>query len=439
MQHPAIREAVVIVQERGNEKRLIAYLVAKEAGLPAAAGLRASLKATLPDYMIPAAFVALDALPLTANGKIDRLALPPPTWEQTPLEAAALPTDELTSQLAALWAETLQIPSIGMHDNFFDLGGHSLLAVRLFAHIERQMGYKLPLALLFQAPTVAEQAQYLRANASAIPWSALVPIRSQGSRPPLYCVHALGGNVLTYRALAQALNAEQPVYGLQSPATLHGELPFYSVEEMAAHYLTEVRRLQPAGPYHLCGLSYGGIVAFEMARQLQATGDRTALLAVFDMTAPGHQQPGRFRRLSGHLRYYRALDAAARRPYLTDRLQKWNSRLPRKPLRPTASAASQESALSDTLEDAARLHRHTWRTYRPPIGDYLGSLLLFRATRTVPFYFDSPTLGWENYIGGSVDVHNVPGDHLSIMEEPHIQEIADRLQAQLQKMDLHRG
>jgi len=438
MQIPAVREAVVVVQEVGSDRRLIAYLVAAETEIPTTAEMRASLKATLPDYMIPAAFVALDALPLTANGKIDRLALPPPKWEQTPPEAA-LPTDALTSQLASLWAETLQIPSLGVHDNFFDLGGHSLLAVRLFARIERQMGVKLPLALLFQAPTVAEQAHYLRETGSAPLWSALVPIRNQGNRPPLYCVHALGGNVLTYRTLAQALHAEQPVYGLQSPATRHGELPFESVEEMAAHYLTEVRRLQPAGPYHLCGLSYGGIVAFEMARQLQAAGERTALLAVFDMVAPGHQQPGRFRRLSGHLRYFRTLDPAARRPFLMDYLQKGTRRLHRKPPVLTVSAVPPESALSDTMEATAQLHRRTWQTYQPPSGDYLGSLLLFRATRRAPFYFDSPTLGWENYIGGSIDVRTVPGDHLSIMQEPHIHEIAHHLEAHLLQMDLHGG
>jgi amino acid adenylation domain-containing protein len=439
MQHPAVREAVTTVREESGEKRLVAYLVPVET-LPTAEEWRLYLKARLPEYMIPTAFVALAALPLTPNGKIDRAALPPAERERPAVEDPALARDPLIRQLTPLWEETLQVHSIGPHDNFFDLGGHSLAAVRLFARIELETGHKLPLALLFQAPTVAEQAHYLRERASAASWSVLVPIRSQGSRPPLYCVHALGGNVLTYRALAYALEDEQPIYGLQSPQAIGEALPFYSVEEMAAHYLAEVRRLQPTGPYHLCGMSYGGIVAFEMARQLQAVGEKTGLLAIFDAEAPGYRPPARLQRLAGHARYLRSLGRADKRKYIMDHVHKLSASRLRKKFNSKASSPAPDKAdraASSTIEEVERLHRRTWQSYHPPQSDYFGSLLLFRAGRRPAFYFDPQTVGWENYVTGPLEIRVVVGSHTSIMEAPHVQDLARELQNALHKAGGH--
>ncbi|HYN80431.1 MAG TPA: AMP-binding protein, partial [Gemmatimonadaceae bacterium] len=252
LQHPAIEQVVVVAREdEPGDKRLVAYVVAQEgpaptvseiisrmkgkvpqhlmadadvqkAPLPDVSELRGFLKEKLPEYMVPSAFVMLHELPLTPNGKVDRRALPVPDQERPELERAFLaPRDTLELQLTKMWEKVLGVEPIGVKDNFFDLGGHSLLAVRLFAQIEKSFGRNLPLATLFQAPTIEQLADILRQQGWTSRWSSLVPIQPGGSKPPFYCMHAGGGQVFFYRDLAHRLGPDQPFYGLQI-RTLNG-------------------------------------------------------------------------------------------------------------------------------------------------------------------------------------------------------------------------
>ncbi len=283
--HPSVREAVVVVRDQvSGDQRLVAYLVPDGKHTSSAARLRAFLERQLPDVMIPSTFVWLDSFPLTPSGKIDRNALPAPDPSRPELEDNFVaPRNAIEAKIARVWCEILGLERVGIHDNFFDLGGHSLLAARLAAKIEKKLGRELALAAIFRAPTVAELAEMFqpRKRRSKRPFPSLVAVQPKGTRPPFFCVHAIGG-IVYYRGLALALGPDQPFYGLQAQGLDGKRRPYETVEEMAAHYVREIREFQPEGPYHLGGYSFGGRVAFEMARQLRAQGQRTALLALFD-------------------------------------------------------------------------------------------------------------------------------------------------------------
>ncbi|MEE8584749.1 MAG: amino acid adenylation domain-containing protein [Acidobacteriota bacterium] len=248
--------------------------------------LRSFLADMLPDYMVPSAFVPMGALPMTPNGKVDRRALPAPQRDRSDAgDAILVPRDSLELRLTQVWEEVLGMHPIGVTDSFFDLGGHSLLAVHLIARIEAALDRKVPLSILFKAPTVEHLARTLRRQRQPAS-SPLVAIQPQGSRRPFFCVHPAGGSVFGYLALARRLGSDQPFYGLQAPG-LDGleeadSCTIGKVEELAARYIKEVRTLQPQGPYFLGGHSFGGVVAFEMARQLKEQGQEVGLLALLD-------------------------------------------------------------------------------------------------------------------------------------------------------------
>src|SRR5579862_936064 len=234
--------------------------------------------------MVPSALVVVDRFPLTPNGKVDRKALPAPDTSRPVLgQQYVAPESEVEQKLAKVWAEVLGLDCVGVHDNFFDLGGHSILAVRLFVRMEAVFNKRLPVALLFEAPTVAQLARHLtQTDTAQLPWSPLVPIQPSGSKPPFFCIHGGGTQVLIYRSLARYVGNDQPLYGLQ-PQGGDGRLPCINrVEDMATLYLQAMRTVQPHGPYYLGGLSLGGMVAVEIAQRLRAEGEETAFLALFD-------------------------------------------------------------------------------------------------------------------------------------------------------------
>ena len=252
---------------------------------PLIPGLRTFLKQKLPDYMIPTAFVAVEKLPLTSNGKIDRKALSVPGQflaESGLARTIVPPRTPLEFGLVRIWEQILGIKIESVRDSFFDLGGHSLLAVRMFAQIEKNFKVRLPLATLYDAPAIEDIARILQTEVVSSGWQSLVPIQPSGSRPPFFCFHGGGGNVLIYRKLSQYLGSDQPFYGLQSQG-LDGSSPLLrTIEEMAALYVKEIRSVQPHGPYFLGGYCLGGSIAYEAAQQLHAAGEEVALLALFD-------------------------------------------------------------------------------------------------------------------------------------------------------------
>ncbi|MCP4656445.1 MAG: amino acid adenylation domain-containing protein, partial [bacterium] len=281
--HPAVREAAVIV---AAAERLVAFVVAGgEAGELEADALRAYAAESLPDYMVPVVVVELPALPLTPNGKLDRVVLGRRSLPEEVADDFVAPRNPLEQELSELMGELLGIGPVSVHRDFFALGGHSLLAVQLVAGIRSRFGRELPLAALFQGATVERLAALIWEEPGATTFSPLVEIQRGGTRLPLYCVHPVGGNVLCYRDLARALGPDQPVYGLQARGLGPDETPQHRIEEMAATYLREVRAARPQGPYALLGWSLGGLVAYEMARQLQAEGETVAMLAILDVFA----------------------------------------------------------------------------------------------------------------------------------------------------------
>ncbi|HID99683.1 MAG TPA: non-ribosomal peptide synthetase, partial [Thiotrichaceae bacterium] len=280
LQHAVVKQAAVVLLETEDNKRLVAYISTDAAHDDLAAELNAYLKTQLPDYMVPAVIMVLDALPLTPNGKIDRQALPAP---DTQPHSNVMPRNEVELKLLSLWQTVLNQPNLGIHDNFFDLGGHSLLAVRLINQIQQQFERRLPVSVLFQSPTIASLAEAL--HDTSLQWTNCVPIQMQGDELPVYLLPGSIGSVLYLQPLAAGLGDKQPIYALQTPGW-HFETTPDSIEALAAYHLNQLRQQQKQGPYQLVGHSFGGRVAFEMASQLEQQGETVALLAILDTNAP---------------------------------------------------------------------------------------------------------------------------------------------------------
>ena len=288
-EHDSVREAVVVPdqgQAQGNQRLTAVLILQPDAGLNPEA-LRAHVSGRLPDYMVPAAFDAVDTFPLTPSGKVDRRALasrPPRAPSQS--RTVTPPRNDLERVLVELWEKALNVRPIGIRDDFSSLGGHSILAAEMLVELSSIIGRDLPLSLLADTPTIEALAHKLQSGQDQAGWSILVPIRPQGRKSPLFCVHGGGRHILRFGALAQLLPADQPVYGLQWAGLNGAEVPS-SIESVAELYLASIQAVQPTGPYLLAGHCYGSIVAYEMARRLQEEGERVELLAMMDPAGIG--------------------------------------------------------------------------------------------------------------------------------------------------------
>jgi amino acid adenylation domain-containing protein len=440
-QHPSVRDVAVTAREEPDgEKRLVAYLAAARDADPSVHELRDFLKQRLPNHMIPSAFVRLAALPVTPNGKVDRRALPAPGETRQQEKAAAVPPrDGLELQLTQIWQKILRIRPVGIRDNFFDLGGHSLLAVRLFAQIEKMTGKNLPVAALFHAPTIEQLAGLIRQDGWSAQWKSLVAIQPGGTRPPLFCVHAHDGGVLFWRDLAGHLGADQPFYALQ-PQGLDGKQPPHSrIEEMAAHYVKEMRTLQPQGPYFIAGHCIGGLMAFEMAQQLHSQGETVGLLALIDSFAPRRESFVRrslwrryryraiclFERTVGlHLGNLAFVEKRERLPYVKSKINKALYKLYMVAGAAWVPAARNRRKILNAGSQAATC-------YSP--GAYPGKITLFRATELGGGIQHDLQMGWNRLAGGELETHLIPGYHAHIVLEPRVRLLAKQLRDVLSK------
>ncbi|MDD5350311.1 MAG: amino acid adenylation domain-containing protein [Chthoniobacteraceae bacterium] len=436
--HPRVRRAHVRLG--GAEKRrLIAYVIPEgEAGPDLAACLREDLRQRLPAAMVPADFVPLETLPLTPNGKVDAAALPSPDAGGPPINAgpgADAPADALEYQLQKIWEDLLGRAPIGVHENFFDLGGHSLLAARLFTHIQKLTGCNLPLAALFQTPTVAQLAALIRDGGWEPLWAALVPIRPNGEKPPLFLIHPVGGNVLGYRDLAGHLAPDLPIFGLQAMGLRGTDDAFPCVEAMAAHYLEEIRTVRPHGPYLLVGYSTGGVVAFEMAQQLRARGEAVPLLVLLDSPPSGHWQKPLLARLAGHFRVALRLPRGEKLRYLSERVGLARRRVTGALARllhlekPVPATPGPQAPAPQVLEDLRAANLRAFSKYRPV--PYPGPVILIRAAKRHAFFEEfqcEPDKGWRPFAGGGLTVRDLPGDHGQMLGEPNVTLLARQLQ-----------
>jgi amino acid adenylation domain-containing protein len=436
--YPAIRDCIVMARpDRRDQLHLVAYVVPVPGQHVAPAELRDFLRATLPDAMIPTAFVALDAFPLTPNGKVDRRALPEPEREREGAGTRFLPPrSETERRLTEIWEDVLGVRPIGITESFFDLGGHSLIAVRLMARITAAFGREIPLASLLGEPTIEAFARRLERPASDAPWSPLVPIQPRGSRLPLFCVHPSGGSVMDYHHLARHLGNDQPVFGLEARGLEGGVEPLTDVEEMATHYLAAVRRVRPEGPYALAGHSFGGIVAFEMARQLLEDGQAVALLAMADAwRAPSAGEPTDEDRaviLSGF-----AHDLGVSLDHVNVAWDHFWRLSPDEQVTYVLDVVLAGRVLPDgvsltQIRRALRLHATNIDAMRRYVARPIACpVVLLRASEELSVTPREPAMGWEGLTTRGMDVLTVPGNHFTMLREPHVQIIAEHLRRRL--------
>ncbi len=403
--------------------------------------LRAHLAKKLPEYMVPSAFVMLDFLPLSNNGKVDRRALPSPEMAQGQQERAqAVPRDELELELVKLWEEVLQVRPVGITDGFFDLGGQSILALRMMGQIEKRFGQKLPLSALFQGGTVERLAGLLREGGAASKGSVLVPIQTSGDRPPFFCMHPSGGNVLCYVELARAVGGLQPFYALQSRGLDGREACADSVEEMARTYVEAVRSVQPHGPYRVGGWSMGGVIALEVARQLVEAGETVALLALLDSWPPAPAEYDwrddlRFlttfaRDLGGRFGHALQLDAEELQGKSIDAQLELLLRQAK-----SAGVLPHEVGLEDVrrLFEVFRQNIRALKAYRPRPLD-VPAVLLRAAERFTPEFPDPAADakgGWGALLGDLRQVETLPGNHYTLFSKPHVLRLGGLLERAL--------
>jgi amino acid adenylation domain-containing protein len=420
-----VREAAVLAApDEQGQTRLAAYVVPAGPRPATTAALRSALAGVLPDFMVPAVLIWLDALPRGPSGKVDRerlRLLPVPPAQP----ARVAPRDDLEARLARIWADVLRLGSVGITDDFFDCGGDSLRAAALLRRLERAFGRALTLAALLEAPTIEGQAQLLRTR-HASRARCLVPIQPHGPRPPLFLVHLGGGHVLRYCEMTRHLPPDQPIYGLQARG-LDGEaVPLTSIEEMATWYLREVRAAWPDGPYLIGGMCIGGLIALEMAQQLYQQGAEVALLAVLDtQTVPGMQR-GHDRR--GPLRRLLALLGAL----FTGGKQRaailgWVKRLLWRGRKRLVLLTSRQARRSYRVMQACECAR---RNYRPQV--YPGRITLFRAGSETEIPRHQKR--WAELAGGGLECHVIPGEHQELIKGPRARLLAELISASLERV-----
>jgi amino acid adenylation domain-containing protein len=446
--HSAVREAVVVMREE-REKQLVAYVVLAKEPSCTKAELRNYLKQKLPAYMVPADYVELDLIPVTPNGKVDRLALRAP--EPCPFldDASYLPPrDAYESLICKAWVDVLGLKRVGIRDNFFDLGGHSLLAVQLMLRLQEIIpGEPLPLRAVLEAPTVEKFAAWLR-NHKAGERQLLVRVRPGTSeRPPFFSVHGAGGNVLDMRALAMALPADLPFYCFEDKG-LDGT-PFESIEEAARCYIDEMRQVQPHGPYHLGGTCYGGIVAFEMARRLEELGEPVAALVLIDSLNPTFvRNLSKGQWLLRNVRFYTRRTVWHARRFFTQPPGEWVGYLsgPLKHFRygmldPAKAIAIHDeemvksiasNPIGEILKRIMRANLSARRKFFPK--PYNGSALIFRAGGRCLYQYDDHCLGWGSVVLGGIECSEIKGEHDSILDQPAVQLVAEKLDAKLKEV-----
>jgi thioesterase domain-containing protein/acyl carrier protein len=421
-----VREALVVAEDLDGDPRLSAYWV----GEAEREALIAAASRALPPYMVPSSYLRLESFPLTPNGKIDRKNLPRAAGATPQGQQLKLASDDTELRLAAIWCEVLGVDRVGVDQDFFTLGGTSVLAVQTCVLIEKETGVEIPLASFFEARTIERLAPFVTRlrEVSSLDAPIIVDLRrSNSQRPPLFCL--LG--VSLYHELALALPEDRTVVGMHLPFRhVPGADPRPTVGEMAAGYLALIRRRQPRGPYHLAGLCFGGVVAFEVARQLEAQGEEVGVVAMLDAILPSGVQIDQLSRLAGYVRY------ALEKPQLITEafqrnLARVRARLRLKARAPANPGAAASGAPIDVEIDGPEADAEVARfaSTATAIG---GRLLVFHAmVRTLPSWTTmAPHLGWHG-LSNQLVTCPVSASHLGLMQAPHVHEVAKALADQM--------
>jgi amino acid adenylation domain-containing protein len=430
MEHEAVRQAVVVARkDASGEDQLFAYYVPDSTDKPPSIDqLRSHLRSKLADYMVPAFFSPLDAIPMTPNGKVDRKALPDVSVETQPLGGIQPPRTPTEKTLAAIWKKCLGIREVDIHANFFDLGGHSLLAVTVFQEIERYFHIRLPLGLLMRSPTIAELGEQIDQQQQGVeqPWPSLLPLNDvSDSKPKIYLVHGAGGDVLLYQKLVNQLGDEYSIFGLQSQGIADESEPLTTIEAMARHYVDEIRVQHGSGPYHLVGYCLGGTVAFEMAHRLTAEGEQIGSLTLLDTYNFQDMGKPRFASYFGQRAYFhlRNLVRVPMRqwlPYLSAKMGVMRRGELRLMLRSTLGKRRRNQEDETVAAPIIELNQAAALTYEPPAYD--GTVTIIKPKRNYSFFPD-PKMGWSSR-AKSVDVEVLDAFPHAMLEEPVVGQLA---------------
>lgn len=366
--------------------------------------------------MVPAAFVTIDALPLTQNGKVDRRALPTPRRDAYADDAYEAPEGETEIMLAAIWQELLGVERIGRHDSFFALGGHSLLAVRLMSRIRAAFDVELPIRALFEAPDIARMAAVLCANAHAYSFGNLIQLRTRGTLPPLFCIHHGYGFSWNYVRLLPRLDARRPVYALQARGLEPGETLPQTMDEMVSDYIDQIQQIQPTGPYHLFGWSFGAVAAHALATRLQQQGHTVAFLGMVD----GY--PGVEFKRHGFETEQSLRDPDARRHQVLQELQTFGLRE-----LGIVSKPQLESVIGVTFNNRRLMSEHGPKAFHGNI--LFGKAVVPENDHPLP----SPD-AWLPYVNGDIHVFPVNASHSEMLDPPHADVVGNAVNEYLDKV-----
>ena len=398
------------------------------------------LRGRLAPFKVPRRYVIVDRFPMGPTGKIPRRGLAEAfglTGESIAALPERIPDDRpataLEARLQRLWTEVLRLDRVGLHEDFFMLGGDSLQAVELFLRIEREFGRRLPRAVLFEAGTVAKMAQTIE---NVIPSPCLVPIQPHGNRPPFFCVHDANGHVLNYRDLARLVGTAQPFYGIQCRGLDGEEEPFTNMDDMAAHYIKEIKKVQPVGPYYIGGYSFGGRVAYVMAQQMRAAGEEIAFLGLFDVYSQAGQQRALLRDwFRHHQTRLKGLPASRMPAYLWLRVSNLIKMIYMTLRRKSYAAVwhffkSRGKPLPRFLYLPVPANDMVRASYRARAYD--GDATLFKAERYAWTHADQHE-GWHRLIKGKLTIRPISGRHYEIVKQPHVRTLAAELADALEK------
>ncbi len=437
---PQVHQAVVVTEtmsDDATDKRLVAFVIGTDGVRVDSAELRQSIGSSLPKYMIPTVFVPVNEYPLTPNGKVDRralLAMPRRASDMTGIASAesAGSADEAMSlteiQIAGIWQEVLSVADIGRNDDFFELGGHSLNALRLFARIEEQFGVKMPLATLFEASTVAEMAERLHDEGWEAPWSSLVAIQPKGRKKPFFHVGAYMESILAFAELNDYLDPDRPFYGIQ-PQGIDDETKIQTdFRDMAAHYITEMKLVQPEGPYLLGGHCAGAIVAYEMATQLEAAGDEVEMLALVDSPAPNFEPPK-----ENPIWYF-----LKRMMYYMSDARLWHAVVWQYQVHIESRMAYRfGDGNTKPLIAVRQAHDKAYDEYVATVepGEYHGPMTIYRSDEYVNLYDENIHLKWAELTDGPVNYETIIGTHATLLKDPNVAVLGEALQRNIEMVE----
>ena len=432
---------VLATEDKTGNKRLVAYIVpaneAKESTGLNIEKLRADLSKGLPDYMVPSLYVRLETIPLTLNGKVNKKFLPEPDGNIETTREYAAPQTDAEKKLAQIWKDALGVEKVGILHNFFELGGHSLLAAQVVSKINKNFGCEIRVPVIFQYPTIKLFSEYLAMNPGT-EWTPLAPVKINNSLQPLYFIPGQACDVTSLQLLSKYLESNHSVYGFQYAGMDPGTKPLHSIEDIATQNIEALKKIQPTGPYILCGYSFGGFVAFEMAKQLIENEDIIENIYLFDTPSPEYFNRYKKNQAEGLLHFVKSMESQynIRINLNLDNLKNI-SRLDFYNAFKEAGEKYNRKELVLDFDDFNRRAEtndiHFGIVYNPTKKLYNIPITLFRAEKS--YQSEEPTLGWSSYSMFDISIRHVPGDHHTMMLEPCVKVLGMTLTEEMAFME----